>query len=46
MIATKNVAKGGSWNDSPLNATTISEQNYTTPSPKIGVRIFMEVIEE
>ncbi|MFT5834103.1 MAG: hypothetical protein ACI97N_001737 [Cognaticolwellia sp.] len=46
MIATKNIAKGGSWNDSPLNATTISKQNYTTPSPKIGVRIFMEVIEE
>jgi formylglycine-generating enzyme required for sulfatase activity len=46
MIATKNVAKGGSWNDSPANATTISKQNYTTPSPKIGVRIFMEVIEE
>ncbi|MFK7949428.1 MAG: formylglycine-generating enzyme family protein [Saprospiraceae bacterium] len=46
MIATKGVAKGGSWNDKPENSEVTSKQNYTSPSPSIGARIFMEVVEE
>lgn len=46
MIATKGVAKGGSWNDKPENSEVTSKQSYTEPSPSIGVRIFMEVIQE
>lgn len=46
MIAIKGLAKGGSWQDEPEDCTIISKQNYTSASPKIGVRIFMEVVEE
>lgn len=46
MIDTEGIAKGGSWQDSPQNCQINSKQNYTAPSPKIGVRIFMEIIEE
>lgn len=46
MIATKGIAKGGSWQDKPDNCQINSKQNYTSPSPKIGFRVFMDVIEE
>lgn len=46
MIAEKGIAKGGSWNDKPEDSEITSKQIYTKPSPSIGVRIFMEVVEE
>ncbi len=46
MIDTKGISKGGSWNSSPKNSTIQSKEKYTAPSPSIGFRIIMEVIEK
>lgn len=46
MTATPGLAKGGSWADTGYDVRIQSEQQYEKPSPKIGFRVFMEVIEE
>jgi formylglycine-generating enzyme required for sulfatase activity len=43
MVATKGIAKGGSWEDTPENCKISAVKNYNTPSPAIGFRVFMEV---
>jgi hypothetical protein len=45
MIAEKGKAKGGSWEDIPENCTIKSIKNYDAPSPAIGFRVFMEIVE-
>ena len=45
MVQEKGVAKGGSWEDTPDNSTIVSSKKYSAPSPAIGFRVFMEVIE-
>ena len=45
MIATSGVAKGGSWEDIPSECTIQSQKKYTNPSPAIGFRVLMEIIE-
>jgi hypothetical protein len=44
MTATKGFAKGGSWNDTPENCKVSSNQTFTKPSPKVGFRVFMEIV--
>jgi len=46
MVATKGVAKGGSWEDTPENCKIKAVKNYNAPSPAIGFRVFMDVKEE
>lgn len=43
MISVKGIAKGGSWEDLPQDATISSKKKYVEPSPAIGFRVFMEV---
>ncbi len=45
MVAEKGKAKGGSWEDIPENCTIKSVKTYNEPSPAIGFRVFMEIIE-
>ncbi len=45
MIQTPGVAMGGSWADKPENAQVDSKQIYKERSPKVGFRVFMEVLE-
>ncbi len=45
MVETEGIAKGGSWKDAPENCKTTSKQTYSESSPKIGFRVFMEIIE-
>jgi formylglycine-generating enzyme required for sulfatase activity len=45
MTATKGIAKGGSWEDFPADCTIQSQKNYSNPSPAVGFRILMEIIE-
>ncbi len=45
MTATKGLAKGGSWEDIPSECTIQSQKKYTNPSPAIGFRILMEILE-
>jgi formylglycine-generating enzyme required for sulfatase activity len=45
MTATKGLAKGGSWEDIPSECTLQSQKKYTNPSPAIGFRILMEIVE-
>lgn len=46
MVAEKDFTKGGSWLE-PLYYAQIGSQHFQpTPSPAVGFRIFMEVIEE
>lgn len=44
MIQQKGIAKGGSWEDKPDACTITSTKSYENPSPAIGFRVFMEVI--
>lgn len=45
MVATKGIAKGGSWEDTPENCKISAVKNYNAPSPAIGFRVFLEVKE-
>lgn len=46
MMQDFGVSKGGSWQDHPELAQIAKQQNYSQPSPSLGFRVFMEVIEE
>jgi formylglycine-generating enzyme required for sulfatase activity len=45
MISIKDHAMGGGWNSYGGEITTISVKIYNEPSPEIGLRIFMKIIE-
>ncbi len=46
MIAEPGKAKGGSWQDFPYYGQTTPVKKYNGPSPAVGFRVFMEVVEE
>ncbi len=46
MIAEPGKTKGGSWQDIPYYGQISIVKTYSDPSPAIGFRVFMEVIEE
>lgn len=46
MVSEPGIAMGGSWNDTPENATISSSYSYEGSDVKVGMRLFMEVIEE
>lgn len=46
MIQEPGKCKGGSWNDIPYYGQLSTVGNCTAPSPAVGFRVFMEVIEE
>ena len=45
MIQGGKIAKGGSWEDKPIDCKIKSKKDVVGPSPAIGFRVFMEVIE-
>ena len=45
MVQEQGIAKGGSWQDEPSQCTILAQKKYTTPSPAIGFRVLMEVVE-
>ncbi|MGB0864660.1 MAG: SUMF1/EgtB/PvdO family nonheme iron enzyme [Saprospiraceae bacterium] len=45
MVQQKGIAKGGSWEDTPNDCQIGSTKNYTKPSPAVGFRVFMEVVQ-
>ncbi len=46
MVQEKGLALGGSWLDKPEDTQISSISNYNGPSPKVGFRVFMEIIRE
>lgn len=46
MIDIQGKSKGGSWNDIPLYGQLKTVGEYKEPSPAVGFRVFMEIIEE
>ncbi|MEM6831455.1 MAG: SUMF1/EgtB/PvdO family nonheme iron enzyme, partial [Bacteroidota bacterium] len=46
MISDPGVAMGGSWDDTPEKSTITSSYRYEGSDIKVGMRLFMEVIEE
>jgi len=46
MIAEPGKSKGGSWQDIPYYGQISTVKTYDGPSPAVGFRVFMEVIEE
>jgi formylglycine-generating enzyme required for sulfatase activity len=46
MIAEPGKTKGGSWQDIPYYGQISTVKEYEGPSPAVGFRVFMEVIEE
>lgn len=46
MIDQPGIAMGGSWNDSPENCTITSSSTYEGSDIKVGMRLFMEVVEQ
>jgi len=46
MIQEEGIARGGSWNDPPSECTVDSVKKYLAPSPEIGFRTIMEVVEQ
>ncbi|MCH8330790.1 MAG: SUMF1/EgtB/PvdO family nonheme iron enzyme [Bacteroidetes bacterium] len=46
MISVKNKARGGNWDVVPEEAILSSVQHYDGPDPRVGFRVFMEVIED
>jgi len=46
MIEVEKVTKGGSWNDYLKDSFIGLRGTYSEPSPEIGFRVFMEVIQE
>lgn len=45
MIQEKGIAMGGSWADDPDKCKVFSKQEFEEPNPKVGFRVFMEVLE-
>ncbi len=45
MIDQPGVTKGGSWYEIPFYGQISSRNTYTEPTPFIGFRVFMEVVE-
>ena len=43
MIDVKGISKGGSWNDHFDKCEISSKDEYNTPSPTLGFRVFMDV---
>lgn len=46
MISEPGKTKGGSWQDIPYYGQIDTVKPFTGPSPAVGFRVFMEVIEE
>ena len=46
MVAEKGIAKGGSYDDPGFDIRIKSVKKYDSPSPEIGFRVLMEVIEQ
>ncbi|MCC6280149.1 MAG: SUMF1/EgtB/PvdO family nonheme iron enzyme, partial [Saprospiraceae bacterium] len=46
MIQESGKCKGGSWNDIPYYGQLKTIAECDTPSPAVGFRVFMEIIEE
>ena len=46
MVAEKGLAKGGSYNDPGYDVRISSRKRYEHPSPEIGFRVAMEIIEK
>ncbi|HNL39357.1 MAG TPA: SUMF1/EgtB/PvdO family nonheme iron enzyme, partial [Saprospiraceae bacterium] len=46
MIQEPGKTKGGSWMDEPFWCQIRNTREQAAPSPSIGFRVFMEVIEE
>jgi Formylglycine-generating sulfatase enzyme. len=46
MIAEPGKAKGGSWQDNPDEGRIKAVKTCELPSPAVGFRVFMEIIEE
>ena len=46
MIKKKGIAKGGSWDTPPAEATIDKQQTYEGPDPRVGFRPVMIVIEK
>ncbi|MBL7828301.1 MAG: SUMF1/EgtB/PvdO family nonheme iron enzyme [Saprospiraceae bacterium] len=46
MLDTPGLSKGGSWMDIPYYGQIQVTQKYEGPSPALGFRVFMEVIEQ
>lgn len=46
MISEKGIAMGGSYEDPAYRVTVTSETKYTKPTPDIGFRVAMKVLEE
>ncbi|HVE60303.1 MAG TPA: SUMF1/EgtB/PvdO family nonheme iron enzyme [Chitinophagaceae bacterium] len=45
MVAEKTFTKGGSWNSYGAYVRIRAQENYKGPSPQIGFRVFMRVLE-
>ena len=45
MVAEKGIAKGGSFNDPGYDVRIKSIKRYSGPSPEIGFRTVMEILE-
>lgn len=46
MVSTPGISKGGSWQEIPHYGQITSVKKQDAPTPSIGFRVFMEVIEE
>jgi len=46
MIDVEGITKGGSWNDYLKDSFIGLKDVYSEPSPEVGFRVFMEVIQE
>jgi formylglycine-generating enzyme required for sulfatase activity len=46
MLAQKSISKGGSWNSNQYEIEINAEGGYDRPSPKLGFRVFMKVVEQ
>ncbi len=46
MVQEPGIVKGGSWNHLPYKGSLTYNTKYAGPDPAVGLRVFMEVIEE
>lgn len=46
MVSTPGISKGGSWQEIPYYGQIPTVKKQEAPSPSLGFRVFMEVIEE
>jgi|GEM_PF-3282030 hypothetical protein len=46
MAAEKSVSKGGSWDSSQYAIEIKADGGYSRPSPTLGFRVFMKVVEQ